>query len=269
MSDLNFIEKSHLEKLFQMGGGYVLDFTNRTFQEFVADAVRKDIDDGKYNYASCSKANRLRQFWKIEPNRTVALLTRQMVEYATTVPDVDQALVPKARKIADRLLSAPPVELDAIAPITDDRTFEALANSVRESIENNEPENGLDRLHTFVVKYVATIGRNKGLKVDRGKPLHSMFGEYVKHLRAEGQIESEMAERILKSSISTLEAFNHVRNEQSFAHDNQILNYDESLYIYSHVCALIRFLQSIEQQVADTSEESESQQPPADDVIPF
>ena len=185
MSDLTFLEKSHLEKLFQMGGGYVLDFTNRTFQEFVADAVRKNIDDAKYNYASGSKANRLRQFWKIEPNHTVGLLTRQLVEYATTVPGVDQSLVPKARKIADRLLSAPPVaELDAIAPITDDRTFEALAKSVRESIENNEPQNGLDRLHTFVVKYVATICRNKGLSVERGKPLHSMFGEYVKQLRA-------------------------------------------------------------------------------------
>ena len=78
-----------------------------------------------------------------------------------------------------------------------------------------------------------------------------------------------MTERILKSSISTLEAFNRVRNEQSFAHDNQILNYDESLFIFSHVCALIRFLQSIEQQIADTSEEPDSEQPPADGAIPF
>ncbi len=47
MSDLTFIEKNALEKLFQMGGGYVLDFTNRTFHEFVADAVGKDIDSAE------------------------------------------------------------------------------------------------------------------------------------------------------------------------------------------------------------------------------
>lgn len=46
-----------------------------------------------------------------------------------------------------------------------------------------------------------------------------------------------MTECILKSSISTLEAFNRVRNEQSFAHDNSILNYDESLLIFNHVKA--------------------------------
>lgn len=251
MSDLTFIEKNQLEKLFEMGGGYVLDFSNRTFQEFVADAVRRDIEDDRYNYASCSKANRLRQFWKIEPNHVVGAVIREMAEYATTVDTVDQSLVPIGRKIAIRLLSSAPVsELDAIQPLTDDRAFEALAKSVRESIENNEPETGVDRLHTFVVKYVSTICGDHGLTVVRGKPLHSMFGEYIKYLRSNGHLESEMTERILKTSISTLESFNHVRNNQSFAHDNPILNYDESLLIFNHVCASIRFIQSIEQTIA-------------------
>jgi hypothetical protein len=39
MSDLTFIEKTKLEKQFQMGGGYVLDFSNRTLAEFVADSM--------------------------------------------------------------------------------------------------------------------------------------------------------------------------------------------------------------------------------------
>jgi len=247
MSDLTFLERNQLEKLFQMGGGYVLDFSNRTFHEFVSDAVRRDIEDPKYNYASCSKANRLRQFWKIEPNPIVGTLIRAMIDYASTVRNVDRSLIPEGRKIASRLLTSAPVqELDAIQPLTDDRTFEALARSVRDAIEDNEPENGLDRLHTFVVKYVRTLCRNHGIVADRDKPLHSMFGEYVKNLRAQGLLESDMTERILKSCISTLEAFNQVRNNQSFAHDNPILNYDESLLIYNHVCGSIRFLESLE-----------------------
>jgi hypothetical protein len=267
MSDLTFVDKARLEKLFQMGGGYVLDFSNRTFQEFVADAVRKNIEDNRYDYASCSKANRLRQFWKIEPNHTVGLLTRQMVEYAATVAYVDHALIAEGHTIASRLLSSAPVaELDAITPNTDDRTFEALAKSVRESIDNNQPETGLDRLHTFVVKYVSAVCQQNGLAVVRGKPLHSMVGEYVKHLRAENRLESEMTERILKSSISTLESFNHVRNNQSFAHDNTILNYDESLLIFNHVCASIRFIQSIEQIAARPLENAIESPRHSDDV---
>jgi hypothetical protein len=51
-----------------------------------------------------------------------------------------------------------------------------------------------------------------------------------------------MTERILKSSISILEAFNDVRNNQSIAHDNPILNYNESVLIFNHVSSAIKFI---------------------------
>jgi len=64
MSDLTSIEKIKLEKLLEMGSGYVLDFSNRTFQKFVLENLNIDIYDEKYNYSSGSKANRLRGFWE-------------------------------------------------------------------------------------------------------------------------------------------------------------------------------------------------------------
>jgi Abortive infection C-terminus len=110
---------------------------------------------------------------------------------------------------------------------------------------------------------VRTLCSQRGIPVTRDKPLHSMFGEYVKRLRDGGHIESEMAVRILKSSISTLEAFNDVRNNRSLAHDNEILDYDEALLIFNHVASSIRFLRSLEARL---------QQEPApviDDDLPF
>jgi hypothetical protein len=85
--------------------------------------------------------------------------------------------------------------------------------------------------------------------VIRDKPLHSVFGEYVRTLREGGHLESAMTERILKSSISVLEAFNDVRNNRSLAHDNPILNYEESLLIFNHVAASIRFMRSLEANI--------------------
>jgi hypothetical protein len=58
-----------------------------------------------------------------------------------------------------------------------------------------------------------------------------------------------MTSRILKSSISTLEAFSDVRNNQSLAHDNPILNYDEALLIFNHVASSIRFLSAIQSRL--------------------
>jgi Abortive infection C-terminus len=141
---------------------------------------------------------------------------------------------------------SPVPDLDALSSPVDDRDFEAAARAVREAIEKNEPEAGLDRLHTYVTKYVRALSAERGITVTREKALHALFGEYVKALRAAGHIESAMTERILKSSISTLEAFNDVRNNQSLAHDNPILNYDEALLIFNHVASAIRFLRSLE-----------------------
>lgn len=246
MSDLTFLEQEQLEDLFQMKGGFVLNFYDRTFRSFIADAVRRDILDEKYKFASNSKANRLRQFWKVESNLVAGTLIKAMIDYAESRCDVDKSHIPVGRTIAARLLrSAPVQELDAIQSVTDDRTVEALVESVREAIEKDQPEKGLDRLHTFVVNYVRTVCEGHGLPISKDKPLHSMFGEYVKHLRSEGLLESEMTDRILKSSISTLESFNHVRNNQSLAHDNPILNYEESLLIFNNVCASLRFIQSL------------------------
>ena len=45
MSDLTNLEKRHLERLFGMNSGYVLTFSNRTFDDFVFDSVGKSIVD--------------------------------------------------------------------------------------------------------------------------------------------------------------------------------------------------------------------------------
>src|SRR5690349_8739927 len=37
-----------IDDLFEMGGGYVLDFSNRTFAEFFADELGVDIDSPQY-----------------------------------------------------------------------------------------------------------------------------------------------------------------------------------------------------------------------------
>ena len=249
MSDLTLTEKRKLEMLFEMGGGYVLSFTNRTFGEFVLDSSDKDIYDAKYVYASGSKANRLRAFWNVEPNYVVGKLLGDLLEYCRDSGHGSGQLHEQCDRIVQRLKQGAAVlEADALSPNSGERDFDVLAKSVRDAINRNEPESGLDRLHTFVVKYIRILCEKRGISFDRDKPLHALFGEYVKRLKQQGLIESEMTERILKSSISTMEAFNRVRNEQSFAHDNPVLNYNESLLIFNHITAAIRFIGALEGQ---------------------
>lgn len=271
MSNLSNQEKRRLERFLGMGGGYVLDFFNRTLEEFVLDSTGRDIYDAKYDYGSGSKANRLRAFWEVEPNYMIARLLTDLITYCEEkgFSSEQQALLEGCQRTVARLAQEVPVEeIEALSPNADGRDFELLAKTVRDYIEKNEPEAGIDRLHTFVVKYVRVLCEKHGIDISRDKPLHSMFGEYVKALKKKGQIRSEMAERILKSSISILEAFSHVRNNQSFAHDNAILDYSESLLIFNQVASSVRFISSIESSAAGNQAIPDSEDRDQDE-IPF
>jgi hypothetical protein len=273
MSDLSFIEKHKLEKLLGMGSGYVLGFSNRTFSDFVVDSTGRNIYDAKYDKDSGSKANRLRAFWAVEPNHIVGKLLLDLLEFSKTlgIDEANQSLFEDCSRIAQRLqLGAPVQELAEIVPNAEGREFEVLAKSVRDAIERNEPETGLDRLHTFAVKYLRVLCSKRGISTDRDKPLHSLLGEYVRRLKQERLIESEMTERILKSSISTLDAFCGVRNEQSLAHDNPVLNYDESLLIFNHVASAIKFIRTVEERADRLSQTTpETEVDPGYDDVPF
>lgn len=90
-----------------MDGGYILDFSNRTFEEFVAESVGLEIYAEQYQHGSGSKANRLRGFWKVETNANVAKLIRDLVEYAQFInKDSDPKLVSACIAIADRLAAS-------------------------------------------------------------------------------------------------------------------------------------------------------------------
>jgi hypothetical protein len=105
MSNLTFVEKRKLEQLLGMSSGYVLDFSNRTFAEFVRDSTGRDIYDSSYDYASGSKANRLRAFWQKEANPVVGKLMSDMLDYADGSGELKEA----CQLIVDRLLQDSPV----------------------------------------------------------------------------------------------------------------------------------------------------------------
>lgn len=111
MSNLSSIEKRKLEKFFEMSGGYVLDFSNRRFKEFIIESVSIDIYDNKYEYESGSKANRLRYFWDQESNHIVGKVILDLLEYWKTqklisskdISQTDQVMFDECSKISDRL----------------------------------------------------------------------------------------------------------------------------------------------------------------------
>lgn len=78
MGDLDNATKRKLESVLEMGGGYVLDFSNATFADFVKTAIGLDPYE---KYGGGSKALLLRKIWQTEPPQAVAKLNLDLLEH--------------------------------------------------------------------------------------------------------------------------------------------------------------------------------------------
>lgn len=258
MAELLRIQKLKLEKLLEMEGGYVLDFSNRTFSDFIFESLQIDIYSDNYIDNGESKANRLRTFWFKENNYEVGRLIKKLIEYwketklmsYSQISQQEEFLYNECTEIADKLLENILVEeIEVIRENSDDKDFNLLAKSIKESLQKNEPEVALDRLHTYLIKFVRKLCENHLIEIKKEESLNAIFGKYVKFITANEKIESLMTERILKYSIHVIEAFNDIRNNKSLAHDNPILNYSESVLIFNNVTNAIKFIENIENDI--------------------
>lgn len=142
-SSLRLREKSLLERLFRMGGGYVLDFSDRTFEEFFAEEANVEIyGNSRYDWGpSTSKANLLRAFWHVEPDRVVAKVLDLLIDRAVESGDArgkpePEDLVEQCRRIVTRLRGDDP-GLDDLIEISSVETLpqlERVVVRIREAI---------------------------------------------------------------------------------------------------------------------------------------
>ncbi len=108
MSTLTEVDKRYLERILGMGGGYLLDYNDRTFDEFF-NRHRVDIHGAKYQTYGTSKARKMRAFWESEPDALVGKVLYEMLDvYEANCKlnnrEIDTAVLQESRKIAARLL---------------------------------------------------------------------------------------------------------------------------------------------------------------------
>src|ERR1700674_5780428 len=80
MSGFTHIEKQKLERELGMSGGYVLEFSNRTFEEFFREVVGIEIYEPRFDLGSGSKANRMRAFWQTASDEQLRSLLNGLIQ---------------------------------------------------------------------------------------------------------------------------------------------------------------------------------------------
>jgi hypothetical protein len=83
MANLKRSDMRFIDEVFAMGEGYVLNFSNRTFDEFFEDEFRINIFQQRYQGRGTSKANHLRGFIDVEDGHLVGKVLRRLWDYRT------------------------------------------------------------------------------------------------------------------------------------------------------------------------------------------
>jgi len=243
MADLNTMEKQILEKLFQMGRGYVLNFSDRTMGEFFKDDVGIDIYDPKYNYATGSKANRIRGFWSVADNKLVGKSIFKLVEYIEnqiflgdlnsadfTKNSMNQALI-----IGEKLFREE-ITIEKISEASfSDNTISIIVqkevlNHVKSLLESGHYFNAVEESYKIVREKLKSItGKEKASEAFKEDNYQKIFGH-----KAENEAEKNFFEGVKFLHM----AIQNLRNEKAHTPAQEL---DKNLAIHYIVLASLAY----------------------------
>ena len=192
MSSLSLIEKQKLERELGMSSGYVLGFSNRTFDDFFREVVGVSIYDAHYDQASGSKAHRTRSFWRLATDEQVLLFLNGLREGWEIYSDEP---IPDS---AERLLKQIIRRLGGHS--------EPVAQPKDEEVQVQIDENLSQRIFSQLIELAALAPQNRGFAFERF--LKDLFDAYGLSARSSFRLIGEQIDGsfVLNKETYLLEA---------------------------------------------------------------
>lgn len=216
MSSLNMRDKRVLEEFFGMGSGYVLNFSDRTFGDFVHEAVDIEIHSEKYTINGTSKAKKLRAFWEKESDYIVGRLLNALIdETEDTTPERtegDKKLRDRCREIASRLIAGGP-SLDDLKQKAQCLDANHLAEQIRrmEDAVETDPSLAIGTAKELIETCCKTILAVRGVAISGTPDIPSLTKATLKELNLvpEGVPNAARGAAVIKRLLSNLSTVGH------------------------------------------------------------
>ncbi len=218
MSNIRSIDMMLIDDIFEMGGGYVLNFSDRTIAQFFAEELNIDFDNPAYHKYGTSKAKRLRCFLQTVDKLTAIRTLEALWEYREAVrlragqEDRVQNAHGRLLAIINRLRddSAKGPKVHSAAPAFERAVFEQLRAELH-TLSTLEPQPRGYAFETFLIKLFNTFGleardpfRLRGEQIDGsfvlGNEIYLLEGKWqnvpsgIDHLHTfHGKIEQKAA----------------------------------------------------------------------------
>ena len=249
MSDLKSADIQEImrfiRKKTKKGPGYVWDFNDTTFQEFIDGCTGCNIDDNKYKERGTSKEKRLRYFIGYEENSRVILLLEELLDYGTRRNFLLKTHIPKLKSIIKDLKKYEKTLEIKDSVIKNKKDEELLLKEIKEKISKCQYQFAIDRLHTLLKYKFEAIFKsiNKDMK---GKTLDSVTGELNNILRKNEVFKEKTTFSILSATKGIMKDFDDARNNKTYAHANRIMEKNEAEFLCIYMIDFYNFINKID-----------------------
>ena len=278
MSSLTYVQKEQMANFFGIKSGYVFSYLingyNKTnTRNIILEATGIDIFANP-EYAM-SQERCIRKIWDDCDDYTVGKLLKVMLDYYEAVAtwsweEKERHDYVSLRELDEKLLQNP-ISIPAAAT----NTLKLVREDIERNCNNGTPELALDRLHTFATEFFRSVCQKHGIRIedDRGNnlPLQSLVGMLKNWYANNNYFDSEFSVVAIQNTIIIFDRYNSIRNNQSAAHPNTMLNKEEASYVVHIVAETLSFIDRIEKQ--KDSETTQNQLPwdqiDEDGVLPF
>ena len=253
MSSLTYTERERIARFLGFNKGYVFTFlksgyTKTNTRDMIYEATGIDI----YKNAAfdMSQERCIRKIWDECDDYTVGNLLKIMLDYYYNVADWDwgrrrELDYQELRELEKRLMSNP-----VSIPLAATETLKLVKEDIERNCNNNTPELALDRLHTFSTEFFRSVCKKHGISTVDDKrneyPLQSLVGRLKNWYAENHYFDSEFCIVAIQNTINIFDKYNAIRNNQSAAHPNEVLNKAEAMYAVRIVAETLTFIDKIE-----------------------
>lgn len=259
MAFISYQDREILYAFFarEKGSGYVLDFSDNTFQMYLEENFQININDPQYSVNGISKAKRLFTFLKLSSPALCAKVLRHLGEYwkGYHKSDDNPNLTELYFQIVGKLeIQADKTRTEGIEVFSDNKDLETLVASIQGDIDADRPQAALERLHTYCIAKFQAIAKKYNIldnNSSKQEPLHSLANRCLNFLRQQKYQKDlpDFWKSLSSASHKIFETLNEVRNNNSFSHNNKLVTREEAQLMFDLITSILRFFKRTENAI--------------------
>jgi hypothetical protein len=227
-------EMGIINEIFEMGSGYVLNFSDGTMAEFFDAELGIEIYQEKYGFNGTSKAKHVRAFIEVEDGYTVGLLLRKLWDHRSSYGNRAETQEARDKERLFALITkiesgrAPPA-LSRLSGTADILNFDTVSRDLERALESvhRDPESAVTSACSTVESVCRSILIELGDELPAKKDIKGLFNAVKKPLALSPDrtdIDPEIADdvrKILGGLATVVEGIGALRTHGGDAHGRE------------------------------------------------